>query len=214
LLREWDYSPPTYPCSAQIRAALKDDRLNTLYSFDLAEVDMIRRLHDVMIAHRLWNELGLPASFGADPSMDFGSQPLLTFDEEALCNQLSAPKGDIRLLLDTPADRVQLQPWEPGRDMAAALARDADWLAYRDAARRLDAALRLYELPDLAPRILQYAKPGEPYAPVSRDVLTAALTRAASLVGRLSIRFPGPAPTPLPAPPAQRSPGDAPDVQQ
>jgi hypothetical protein len=100
--------------------------------------------------------------------------------------------GDVFDLLHlTPKDERRL--WSTD-------ARAAGWRDdLRDAATRVDLALRLFELPELAAAVLK----------TSRADLAAALSRAVKLIGGVSVRFPGP---PIPAAHGERGALAAPEA--
>lgn len=195
-LRYWSYRPCQHDQPALIGARLKDDQLDQLYSFGSASVEWSMNVHDALIAVRLWELLDLAALFGVQ------MPPVRSAQEHDLVNALAAPAGDIYTLLHTPADQVALDAEPPPAEVAAWRRwRDAQ-TDYRMAAEHVDLALRLYELPSLAARVLRTFRPAQTDAPVPRDELERALARAADLAGGISPRFPGTETAQLNPPPA------------
>jgi len=164
-LRKWAYHPRGFPAPARVGAWLRDERLNMAYSFTRLTVETIINVHDSLVADRLWSLLNLTSTFGVT------GQSAQEYD---LAMQLTPHNGDLFTLLRARAD----DPTIAG-DAADAWERRDE---LRAAAERVDLALRLYELPDLAQRVLQ----------VPRAEVEAGLTRAVDLVGGISARFPGP----------------------
>jgi len=184
VLKEWAYFPRGFRRVAALLAELKRNRHNLVYSFNSATVEQVVNVHDAMIAHRLWAELDLATNFGA------AGQSAQEWD---LTNQLSASAGDLYVLLNTPADQIK---WSTNLDFDRDRRRDE----FHAAAERVDLALRLYELPDLAARVI--TDPRAPIVggrPLAKADIEAALRRAVDLTWGLSVRFPGPSPQPTPA---------------
>jgi transcriptional regulator with XRE-family HTH domain len=174
-LRKWAYFPRGFRGPPRLGAWLRDERLNSAYSFSYVVPEFVINAHDALVANRLWSLLDLTSAFGVTgPSAQ----------EYDLTTQLSPYNGDVFKLQHVQPDIVAMGSCAPG----AAEQRDA----LRDAAERVDLALRVYDLPDLAQRVL----------PVPRAEVEAALTRAVDLVGGLSVRFPGPPSRHLPSTPS------------
>lgn len=174
-LRKWAYFPRGSRGLARVGAWLRDGELNIAYSFSYLTVDPIINVHDALVADRLWSLLDLASAFGVTGR---------STQEYDLAVQLSPYNGDLFTLLSARAD----DPTIAG-DAAGAWERRDE---LRAAAERVDLAVRLYELPDLAQRVLK----------TPRAEVEAALTRAVDLVAGLSARFPGPPIGPLPSTPS------------
>lgn len=136
LLKSWDYSPrPSVPSRLSVR--LRDAALDQTYCVNYAQAERIAIVHDAMIAHRLWSELGLTTVFGTAAASAQQS------DLAALLSR------DIPDVLGITQERVAIA-WKT----ADSEERDRLYAA----TQHVDLAVRLYELPDLAAQVLPYPR--------------------------------------------------------
>jgi len=163
LIHRWSYSrrgPRGSPC---LDVLLKDQVLDHDYSFNQAGPEMVANVHDSMVAYRLWIDLELTRSLGHPPPE--------SVQQFRLALQLGPSNADVDLLL-----RAAAAPEEIEQDTPENL---KYFWQIRESAMRVDLALRLFKLPDLAARALQH----------SQAEIEKALWALVPIVGGLSVRF-------------------------
>jgi len=151
LLKSWSYYPEGWQRGpARLGAHFKDPEIEQRCRFEDVPADSVYRVHDAMVAHRLRTTLGL-----ADP----------------LGRSIESQQ-------EWELKRVAARLWDEFHEALDAVKakRDSDNLPVSTrlgyARERVKLALRLYELPDLAGKVL----------PCSKDELLGALAAAAEVL--------------------------------